>query len=91
MVVVQVTSELHFAARIRRGDLGHTCRTYLVGLLVSEMIGRHYEDEGETRLKELVAWLEPLMIVGLGVVVAVVVLSVMLPMFDIATLAQKSG
>lgn len=46
MVVVQVTSELHFAARIRRGDLGHTCRTYLVGLLVSEMIGRLGLEDG---------------------------------------------
>jgi type II secretory pathway component PulF len=32
--------------------------------------------------------LEPLIIVGMGVIVATIVMAVMLPMFDIATMAR---
>jgi type II secretory pathway component PulF len=56
---------------------------------VALMIGEHYEEEGESKLKELVTVLEPAITVGMGVVVAVVVLAVMLPMFDLTTFAQK--
>jgi type II secretory pathway component PulF len=58
---------------------------------VTDLIGQHYEEEGEGKLRELVALLEPAIIVVMGVVVAAVVLAVMLPMFDIATLAQKGS
>jgi type II secretory pathway component PulF len=58
---------------------------------VSQMIGEHYEEEGEGKLKELVTVLEPAITVGMGVVVAVVVLAVMLPMFDLTTFAQKGS
>ena len=47
--------------------------------------------QGQTRLRELVTLLEPAITVGMGAVVAVVVLSVMLPMFDLATFAQKGS
>ncbi|HEV3003164.1 MAG TPA: type II secretion system F family protein [Pirellulales bacterium] len=56
---------------------------------VAQIMGEFYEEEGETRLKELATVLEPLIIVVMGVVVATVVLSVMLPMFDFATMAQS--
>ncbi len=55
---------------------------------VTQLIGEYYEEEGETRLRELASMIEPLIIVVMGVVVACVVLSVMLPMFDFATAAQ---
>lgn len=56
---------------------------------VAELIGEHFEEEGETKLRELVTILEPTITVGMGVVVAVVVLSVMMPMFDLTTFAQQ--
>lgn len=56
--------------------------------MVTALMGEHYEEEGEAKLRELATILEPLIIVVMGVVVAVVVLSVMLPMFEIATLAK---
>lgn len=56
---------------------------------VAQITGQFYEEEGETRLKELATVLEPLIIVVMGVVVATVVMSVMLPMFDFATMAQN--
>ncbi len=62
-------------------------RTGTLGM-VTQTIGEFYEEEGETRLRELATLIEPLIIVVMGVVVACVVLSVMLPMFDFATLAQ---
>lgn len=58
---------------------------------VAQVIGEYYEEEGETRLRELTTVIEPLIIVGMGLVVACMVMSVMLPMFDFATLAQRGG
>lgn len=62
-------------------------RTGTLGM-VTELMGEHYEEEGETKLRELATILEPLIIVVMGVVVATIVLAVMLPMFDIATIAR---
>jgi type II secretory pathway component PulF len=62
-------------------------RTGTLGM-VTELMGEHYEEEGETKLRELATILEPLIIVVMGVIVATIVLAVMLPMFDIATLAR---
>jgi type II secretory pathway component PulF len=56
--------------------------------MVTELMGAHYEEEGETRLRELATMLEPLIIVTMGVIVAAIVIAVMLPMFDIANLAR---
>ena len=56
--------------------------------MVTQLMGEHYEEEGETKLRELATILEPLIIVVMGGVVAAVVTSVMLPMFEIATLAR---
>ena len=55
--------------------------------MVTQLMGEHYEEEGEVRLRELATILEPLIIVVMGTFVAAVVTSVMLPMFEIATLA----
>ena len=62
-------------------------RTGTLGM-VTELMGEHYEEEGESKLREMATMLEPLIIVFMGVIVATIVLSVMLPMFDIATLAR---
>lgn len=52
---------------------------------VAQMMGEFYEEEGETRLREFATVLEPVIIIVMGVVVAVIVMSVMLPVFDFAT------
>ena len=62
-------------------------RTGTLGM-VTQLMGEHYEEEGESKLRELATMLEPIIIVVMGVVVATIVLAVMLPMFDIATLAR---
>jgi type II secretory pathway component PulF len=62
-------------------------RTGTLGM-VTELMGEHYEEEGETKLRELATILEPLIIVAMGVIVATIVMAVMLPMFDIATVAR---
>ena len=59
--------------------------------MVAEIIGEYYEDEGETRLRELATMIEPIIIVVMGIVVACVVLAVMLPMFDFASFAQHGA
>jgi len=56
--------------------------------MVTELMGAHYEEEGESRLRELATMLEPMIIVSMGAIVATIVLAVMLPMFDIANLAR---
>lgn len=58
---------------------------------VSTMIGQHFEEEGESKLKELVSIAEPLITVLMGVVVAIIVLSVMLPLFDLSSAAGKGA
>ena len=55
---------------------------------VMELVGEFYEEEGQSRLRALSTILEPLIIIVMGVVVAVVVMSVMLPIFDFATAAK---
>jgi type II secretory pathway component PulF len=75
--VPAVASEMVLTAE-RTGTLG----------MVTELMGEHYEEEGESKLRELATILEPLIIVAMGVVVATIVLAVMLPMFDIATMAR---
>ncbi|MEM7313235.1 MAG: type II secretion system F family protein [Planctomycetota bacterium] len=55
--------------------------------LVTKIIGDHYEEEGETRLREIVNYAEPALTVGMGLVISVVIMAVMLPMFDLATIA----
>jgi type II secretory pathway component PulF len=62
-------------------------RTGTLGM-VTELMGEHYEEEGESKLRELATILEPLIIVAMGIIVATIVMSVMLPMFDIATMAK---
>jgi type II secretory pathway component PulF len=62
-------------------------RTGTLGM-VTELMGEHYEEEGESKLREMATILEPLIIVAMGVVVATIVMAVMLPMFDIATMAR---
>ena len=62
-------------------------RTGTMGL-VTNLIGKHFEEEGEAKLREAVAVLEPLLTVLMGVVVAVIVMAVMLPMFDLSTFAN---
>ncbi len=52
--------------------------------MVTQMVGEHYEEQGETRLREVATILEPLIIVVMGLIVAFVVASVMLPIFDFA-------
>ena len=59
--------------------------------MVTSTIGEFYEEEGENQLRDLATILEPAIIIVMGVIVAFVVLSVMLPMFDIATFAQNSN
>ncbi len=54
---------------------------------VTGMIGDHFEEEGEEKLRETIAVIEPLLIVCMGIVVGVVVLSVVLPMIELSTVA----
>jgi type II secretory pathway component PulF len=55
---------------------------------VSQLLGAYYEEEAETRMKQVVRLLEPLITVVMGAIVAVVVLSVMLPIFDLSSVAH---
>lgn len=58
---------------------------------VSQLVGTYYEEEGETRLREVTTILEPVIIICMGAIVAFVVMSVMLPVFDFATAAKAAG
>jgi len=55
---------------------------------VARLIGEHFEEEGEAKMRQLVAMLEPLITVGMGIIVSIIVLGVMLPMFDLASFAE---
>lgn len=62
-------------------------RTGRLGMVL-EMVGSYYEEDGERRLRQVVKILEPVVIVVMGVVVAGVVLSVMLPLLDVSTMSR---
>lgn len=55
---------------------------------VMELIGEFYEDEGERSIRQVIKLLEPAIIVLMGVVVAAVVLSVILPLLDVSTISK---
>lgn len=55
---------------------------------VAALLGAHYEQEAEDRMKQAVRIVEPLITVVMGGFVAVVVLAVMLPIFDLSTVAH---
>jgi general secretion pathway protein F len=46
-----------------------------------------YEDQVETTVTALTSLLEPVMIIGMGVVVAFIVFSILMPILQINTLA----
>ena len=52
---------------------------------VIKNVGEYYEDQGERYLRDLVKIAEPAVIVFLGVIVAGIVLSIVLPMLDVST------
>ena len=56
---------------------------------VSGLLGEYYDEEAEAGMRHLVGLLEPIIIVGMGALVAAVVLAVMLPVFDLSTLAHR--
>ncbi len=55
---------------------------------VANLLGEHYEEEAEAKTQQLVAILEPVMTVVMGAIVAVIVLAVMLPVFDLSSVGQ---
>jgi type II secretory pathway component PulF len=56
---------------------------------VTQLLGEYYDEEAEARMRQVVGLLEPVITIGMGVIVAVVVLAVMLPVFDLSTIAQR--
>jgi type II secretory pathway component PulF len=56
---------------------------------VLQLIGQHYEEEGEQLIKSAMKVIEPAVIVVLGVIVGGVVMSVMLPLLDVTTAGQQ--
>ena len=56
---------------------------------VTQLLGTYYEEETEARMRQVVGLLEPLITVGMGLLVAIVVLAVMLPVFDLSTLSHQ--
>ena len=55
----------------------------------AELIGEYFEEEGEEKLRGLITLMEPAITIVMGVVVAIVVLAVALPMFDLSNAVQK--
>jgi type II secretory pathway component PulF len=55
---------------------------------VTRLLGEYYEEEAEAKMRQVVSLLEPIITIGMGLIVAIVVLAVMLPVFDLSTLAQ---
>ncbi len=62
-------------------------RTGRVGEVLED-IGTFYEEDASRRIKRLVVALEPVIILVMGVIVAGVVMSVMLPLLDVSTISS---
>ena len=72
------------AGLIRAG--GDTLNTLRQNLVASLGLSRLVDEEIERRIKRLVVALEPAIIVIMGVLVAGIVMSVMLPLLDVSTI-----
>lgn len=57
---------------------------------VTGLLGAYYDEEAEAGMRQLVGMLEPAITIGMGLIVVVIVLAVMLPVFDLSTLAHGS-
>jgi type II secretory pathway component PulF len=57
---------------------------------VLQSVGAYYEDEGERSLRDAIKILEPVIIIVMGLIVAVVVLSIVLPLLDISTMSGNT-
>lgn len=57
---------------------------------VTKLLGEYYEEEAEARMRQIVGLIEPALTVGMGVIVAIVVLAVMLPVFDLSSVANRN-
>lgn len=58
---------------------------------VARLLGDYYEEEASSKLRHVVGFMEPVITVVMGVFVAVAVLAVMLPVFDLSTFASGGG
>jgi len=79
--IVPVSAREMLGTAERTGNLGE----------VATMLGSYFEEDAETRMRSLVRLLEPAITVGMGLVVATIVMSVMLPIFDLSTMSQGGG
>lgn len=52
------------------------------------MVGEFYEEDGERQIQQVVKLLEPIIIVVMGIAVAGVVASVMLPLLNVSTMSR---
>jgi type IV pilus assembly protein PilC len=52
-------------------------------------IADFYEDEVDAAIQTLTSVIEPLMMIGVGVMVGIIVISMYLPMFKLLTLVDK--
>jgi type IV pilus assembly protein PilC len=53
-----------------------------------EKIADFYEDEVDTSVATLTSIIEPLMMIGVGIMVGIIIISMYLPMFKLLTLIQ---
>jgi type II secretory pathway component PulF len=79
--IVPVSAREMLGTAERTGNLGE----------VAAMLGSYFEEDAETRMRSLVRLLEPAITVGMGAVVAAIVMSVMLPIFDLSSMSQGGG
>ena len=55
---------------------------------VMATVGEFYEEEGERQIRQAVKILEPAIILGMGVFVSFIVMSIMLPLLDVTTVSD---
>jgi type II secretory pathway component PulF len=54
---------------------------------VLQLLGEHYENDAESRFKDLATFAEPAMVIFVGAIVATIVLALVIPMFDFTSAA----
>lgn len=92
-----VTNGQGMTSTLEKSDVFPASATEMIGAAersgklgeVLQMVGAYFEEEGEAATKQAASLLEPLITVCMGAVVAVIVLAVMLPVFDLSSFARK--
>lgn len=93
IAVEDVKKGENLSSVLRRVESFPTMMTSMISIgeesgSIEDMLAKtadYYDEEFETAIAKLVAMIEPIMIISMGIIIGFIVISIMMPMFEMAT------